>query len=738
MRVHRHLVLINDAIESINQRLTEAKHQLPKASREEHISLAWKLVSPLELSFIHDELTRCIEDRTYYLQNYHVIQTEQGTLTCMAPLFDHQWLVENALAAEIVETGMGRIIVLKPRQAGITEYANGVMCHRTFLLPNAYTISVAQAPDVAAHIQRKINIAYDHLPWWMQPERQYHSKGEYLEFNRKDIVERTVDPGLGSVFVTTHAMRETGVAIGRTVRSLHMSEVSRWPSGDVYVGDIEPSMNAPDTIGIAESTALGSDGFFFNLWEEAVEGDSDWRPVFLPVYRAKKFSLPLKANQRPFTLTAQEQAARDRVLAEENFRITDEFFNWRRRRLRASIKRTGFPYAHYESYPMTPQEAFQSSGISAFPRHKLDDQDALYVCHPKWAGEIVFQGVNLQPQILLNEVRPGQPLEKREFENRLYVWEQPEPQAKYYLSADVSAGIAGGDFDAAEVWRAGAGNNPDVQVAEWIGYEQPVAFAKILNALGFWYNRCEIAVEYAKEGMQTANYLQNDLDYPNLYRPRARDRIGKQLAGYMHWQTTSKTKPLIVTTMGESLLDNTVIIRSRYLLAEMRKFSRDGQGYSGLGSHDDSVMSGMIGLYCLRETMPELRPLNGLPEDGSNRVGGRGAKPNSGSVLYGLYDEFFRMRGQTPSLSVAQQLIAKNPLWVIKPVPISKANTAYSLVHHGKGPEAELYREHGMASREILPGIVQLYKGARASETDADEFNQMLEMNDVFVGSGEG
>ncbi len=736
MRVHRQVALLGDALDGLNQRLVQAKHQLPKASREEHIALAWQLFTPLELEFIREEIAHCIEQRTYYLENYHVIQTEQGILTCMSPLFDHQWLVENALQEEIVETGQGRIIVLKPRQAGITEYANGVMCWRTFLLPNAYTISVAQAPDVAAHIQRKVNIAYDHLPFWMQPERQYHSKGEYLEFNRKDLVERTSDPGLGSVFVTTHAQRDSGVAIGRTIRSAHFSEMSRWASGDILVGDIDPSMNASDTVAIGESTALGSDGIFFNLWTEAIEGDSDWRPVFLPVYRAKKFSLLLKPRQRPFVLTPLEQAARDRVQAEEQFMITDEFFNWRRRRLKASIKRTGFPYAHYESYPMTPTEAFQSSGISAFPRHKLDEQDSLYVRNPGWLGEIIFQGMNMQPQLLLSEVAPGQALEKREFENRLYVWEQPTTTDVYYVSADVAAGIAGGDFDVAEVWRAGSGNSPDVQVAEWVGYEQPVAFAKILNALGFWYNRSEIAVEYQSEGMQTANYLQNDLEYPKLYRPSHRDKVGKQLAAFMHWQTTSKTKPLIVSTMTEALLDNTVIIRSRYLLAEMRKFSRDGLGWSGLGSHDDSVMSSMIGLFCLRETMPELHRLV-QAEDGANQVGGRGARPNAGSAVYGLYDEWFRMRGQTPDLSIAQKLVEQHPNWQIKPVPVTKANTAYSIIHHGKGVEAELYREHGLDSKDILPGLVGLYRGARSNGGDAEEFNRMMDAGEVLVGMGE-
>ena len=47
----------------------------------------------------------------------------------------------------------------------------------------------------------------------------------------------------------------------------------------------------------------------------------------------------------------------------------------------------------------------------------------------------------------------------------------------------------------AQVLRAGKGASPDVQVAEWVGYAQPVEFAKIVYAIGQLYGKCEIAVE---------------------------------------------------------------------------------------------------------------------------------------------------------------------------------------------------------------------------------------------------
>ena len=695
---------------------------LPKANLEDQIAAAWSILSPVEVDFIKEELSHCVDSRVYYLNNYHVIQPEQGILTCLDPLYDHQSQVDEALSKNLAEEGQSRIIVLKPRQSGLTEYCNGVMCWRTFFVPHAYTISVAQAPDVAAHIQRKVNIAYDHLPWWMKPERQYHTKGEFMEYGRKDSALRSSDPGLGAVLVTTHAQRTTGVAIGRTCRSLHASEVSRWPSGEVYTGDIEPSMNAPDTIAFMESTAYGNEGFYYNMWEEAMDGDSDWTPVFLAAYRAKKYSLPLKKSQIPFNLTEEEQAFTDRVKREEKFQIKDEFWNWRRRRIKSSIARTGFPYAHFESYPITPQEAFQSSGQGAFPRHKLDYQQQKNVCKPLWVGEIGYQGMNAAPKLFLNDMVDSNgdyldiPLEKRELTNRLYVWEKPDPNAAYYAAFDVGDGIVGSDFSVGEIFRAGHGNNPDVQVAEWVGYEAPIAFAKVAYALGFWYNRCEIAVEYAREGMTTANELMNVLEYPNIYRPRNDDRLRGQFANYMHWQTTSKTKPGMLVRMNETLLEDSIVIRSQYLLDELRRCVKEGITFSGLGGHDDAAVAACICLYCLRQTMPELR-VQQSSGDSQNDSPTVSLRLSGGSMVYGIYDALFRLRGQTRDLSKAQEFIAKNPGYQIKAIMASKANTAWSPIFHGNGIERELHREQGVSSWDITPTLVSQYQEATGRST---------------------
>jgi hypothetical protein len=72
----------------------------------------------------------------------------------------------------------------------------------------------------------------------------------------------------------------------------------------------------------------------------------------------------------------------------------------------------------------------------------------------------------------------------------LMIWEMPMEGALYVLGADPAGGLKDNDNCAAEVWRVGRkpGEWP-VQVAEWVGHEDPITFAKTLTMLGTYYRK---------------------------------------------------------------------------------------------------------------------------------------------------------------------------------------------------------------------------------------------------------
>ncbi len=741
MRLQRHDPLLNDAIEALDQRLAQAKRAIPKATDEDKKALAWTYLSAIEREFVHAEIARCATDRVYYMKNFHVIQPEGGILTCMTSLFDMQWMIDECLQRCLDRDGRAFIVILKSRQSGGTEYCNAVMCWRTFFLPNSFTLTIAQNPKTVSWVQRKVNVAYDYLPWWMRIERQYFSKGEYVEFNRKDESRRSTDPGLGTIMVTTHVGEAGGVAIGKSVRSLHMTECGKWPQSDIFTSDIKPSLQkSPDPIVFAESTAFGMSSLLYDLWQGAMDptdDDADWTPLFLAAYRDQRNRRLIRPKQQPFVLTAEEQKVQDRVQVEERFTIPLEFWNFRRRGLKDSIAESGFPYGHLEAYPISPREAFQSSGYAAFARHKLDQQEA-NIRKPEWVGEIVFQGRHLPPKVLLNHMIDPDghylpvPLEKREHFNRLYLWEYPpDPNAQYYLGADAGEGV-GQDYSVIELLRAGFQNAPDVQVGEWVGYEPPEAFARVIFSLATLFNRCEVAVEYNGPGRATADYLKNQLEYPNLYIPRQTDRYKNQLASFMHWQTTPKTKPLLRAKMNETLLEDGIVIQSEYLLSELRLCEAVGESFAAKEGHDDAAMAGTIALYCLRQTMPHLHPPAGDAVASASAANpsvalARALHPAIGSVVYGIYDELFRMRAQSRVQQQAEDMVARHPGWRIRPLMVSKANTAWSPIYHGRGLERELLLS-GMEDRNITPDLLTVFAAATGRDGATQALGQGGEM----------
>lgn len=711
MRVRRKDESLNDIIEVLDERFIEANNDP---------AVAWASLQPDELSQIDRELERCVTDRRYYLENYHIIRDEHGQLQTLYPFWDHQEIIYAVLDREWQSNGCARLIILKPRQCGGTTWSSGIVFHETIFVPQAYTLTMAQDDTVSNEIFRRMMDAYSMLPWWMRPEFASKVSGTHVIFQRADEKRRTTDPGLGSTLIVSNAQKSTGVAIGRTIRCMHGSEVSRWPSADAWTADIKPSMNARDMLAILESTAYGRNGLFFNMWKSAEAGKSAWTPVFIPVYKVRKYFIPLKPEEKPtFKLSTDERTLRLAVREKENFTIPLGFFKWRRNEIKEAINATGSDETHYESYPVTSGEAFISSGLCAFPKKCLNEQERENVRDPAFIGEIRFVSLEERPNLLLRRPDPAKLadrqalLEKPEWKDRLWVWDEPDENeaVQYYIAADVASGD-GGDFSDAVVYRMGNGQEPDTQVAEWHGWINPSQFARVIAALGVWYHMAEIAVEYMSYGITTGNDLYRVLDYPNVYRWKHLDRVSNSTTNLVHWQTTSKTRPEAINRMNEALLDKTIIIRNRHTLEEMRDFGRfeDMVKVEGIDNADDMVMANMICITCLREQSR----MNGDWGDPSSV---KQTAPKTPEV-FGLYDQYMRQLGQFDSLKAAEEFVAgmekkykqKLPWLRIQKLLVMKANTPFSPIYDGVGAENQLYREHGIRDKHITPDIVMAYR----------------------------
>lgn len=678
---------------------------------------AWESLDDDQMKFVADEIYKCKYDVLYYLANYHCIKDEHGNAQTLWPLWPHQQIIYEAMDRCMKEKGWYRLIILKPRQCGGTVFSAAVTFHSTIFTERAFSLMMAQGKKTTAEIYRKVWDAYNSLPWWMRAERESKQQEIHIVFQREDEKERMADPGLASTLIISNAQEQAGVAIGRSIRFLHGSEVSRWPDSDIWTADIEPAMNARDTRAFLESTAYGRRGLFFHLWNAAESGESEeWTPVFIPVYRVPKYFIPVKKSEG-FTLTDDEKNLRDRVKSEENFTIPKGFFKWRRRKIKAAIHAQGDErgeFSHQEAYPVTPGEAFISSGSCAFPRKCLAEQEREFCRDPEWIGEIEYVGAEQPPILHLHKSTHEECMGKAKRENRLWVWEMPDENdaIEYYIGADVASGTAK-DFSDAAVYRIGYGLDPNVQVAEWHGWINAAYFARVLAALGQWYHHAEIAVEYALDGITTGNELRLTLDYDALYRWRHLDKM-QVLTMYFHWLTNSKTRDDAINRMGQHLLDRTIVIRNRHTIQEMRDFGRfEGEFKAeGMDNTDDMVMANMICMAALYHSgkRQEFAEAAGIAGDGAKHAYLLPKTPS----LYQIVNQFGQVipiQETVTSIDMGNQIITKmskqykldlSKQWRVIPIVVSKANTVYSVLWDQDGPESELARIHNMPGQEIM------------------------------------
>ena len=499
----------------------------------------------------------------------------------------------------------------------------------------------------------------------------------------------------------------------------HNSETSRWPDAQVWTADIKPSLNAPNILGILESTAYGRNGLYWNMWSAAEKGKSIWRSLFIPVYKVRKYSLPVYKREN-FELTPEEKKIRRAVKSKDGFIIPLGFFKWRREGIQETINSTGSDETFKESYPITPAEAFISSGDCAFPRKELDRQERENVCDPKWIGEIEYVSMDEPPTLHMHTPSDDEIAEKPDKHNRFWVWEEPIADAEYYLGADVASGEAR-DFSDTSVYRLGWGNEPDVQVAEWHGKINASHYARVLAAIGHWYNDCEVAVEYAQSGITTGDELRWVIDYPNLYRWKRLDVITNVNTQHIHWVTNQRTRDDAINRMCEALLDHSIVIRNHHTIEEMRDFARyEGEGKAqGIDNADDMVMANLIAKCAAhqsnkRQEMTESRSM-GTNASSSTAAGLMPKVP----VVFNIYDQYGRTIQQVDSIAQGQAVIAQcekkyrlklSDIWRILPVTVMKANTCYSPAYDSPGSAQAQLLAGGLEPKYQTPDVVQMMR----------------------------
>ena len=510
------------------------------------------------------------------------------------------------MVAEDLATGRPiRYIVLKARQMGMSTLIEAMGYWWTSTHRFTTTVIIAHEKEATKNLYEMFRRYYEYSHPSFKPDRKYNTKQD-LTFDVSDEVKKTYDaqnlpsPGLQSEIKTMVATEGKGRS--STIKFLHGSEVAFWDdSADVTSAAVQAVPMAPETFIFLESTANGIGGYYYDEWNAAKRGESQFRPVFFPWHSHNEYETPNIIDDDLGDLDAEEEALY-KLFEHEGY----DRASWPRkiywRRLKKKEFRTD-PKKFYQEYPSTPEEAFLASGRPVFDVPMLQEMERIAVdaqkTHPYMCGDIkkVVDPETGMERIKFVEIR-------RVGDNDptpLRVWWDVDRSRKYVIGVDVSEGI--------EV-EASSGKEADFSVitvfdvlarkvvARWRGYADPDQLGEIVFNIGTYYNTALVGVEINNHGIATAAKLRN-MFYRNLYmRETAEDEQFQVRTTKFGWQTNKKTKPIMISELQRSIREGDIIDLDIVFIREAMSYIRKDNGAmeAQQGQHDDVVMSTAIAL----------------------------------------------------------------------------------------------------------------------------------------------
>lgn len=425
---------------------------------------------------------------------------------------------------------------------------------------------------------------------------------------------------------------KSGGTLGRGsgVNFVHASEMCSWDNDEGLESFLNTlSEEFPNRLYIWESTARG-----FNMWHdmwETARKSTDSVCVFLGWWSKDNQQISREhPDFQRFGLQPPTDAEMKKIRAVKDqygWDITPEQLAWIRRKMDPNAEAEGDAPAEYEGttlkiqeQPWTEEEAFQMTGATFFEPEKLTEMankhaSSKFKTYTYTAG-IEFVDCRIYPALNAKSVQ-------------LKVWEEPENDAVYVISADPAFGAnEDNDRSCCQVWRCYADGMD--QVAE---YAYPMVntkqFAWVIASLLGHYSTVGgtgkadvyLIVELNGPGDSVWMELQSlKHQLRSSYTPKQVEDAGirnifQNVKNYIYnrsdsmgvghnwqWKTNSRLKVSIMERLRDFTSNMMVHFRSLDTLIEMKSITREGDDIAAQGSKkDDRVIAAAMAVRCWEE-----------------------------------------------------------------------------------------------------------------------------------------
>lgn len=443
-----------------------------------------------------------------------------------------------------------RVIILKARQIGTTTLLGLYALWFIFAHASRTVLILSRGEREASVMLTRIKRMYSSLPSIIQGAYpvEANSSERFSVYHPEGSSVIVSLPGTGGRSETSHL--------------LLLDEGAHWENASERLAAVLPTAADSGSVVMA-STANGEGDPFERTYNEAPL--NGWTPVFFD------------AKARPTRSDSWVET------------------------MRAGLKELG-----PQEYPMNPEEAFLSSGRSAFDLKDL--KDIRDCCDdPPWRGQ--FQTVGQEVKAV------------RAKDGQWSVWEWPRRGRNYLISADVCGGQGGSDFSVAYVLDVDSWD----MIAKFKGRPEPDVFARELARAGYIYSGpagpALLAWEVNGHGAGVTAILKGrpgQRPYPRLYQREVFDQRQRKTRMELGWLTDSKSRFRLVSALQEMVRERTCWIRDAEWPLEARRFvwretKTGGRFEAAEGEHDDHVMALGLGIAILGHSIMAKPPEPSAP-----------------------------------------------------------------------------------------------------------------------------
>lgn len=468
--------------------------------------------------------------------------------------------------------------ILKGRQQGFTSVITAIQLSYAIVRKNFSGFTMADRSDnTMAIFNDKARVVYDRLPEELKPSEKFNSRNE-LFFDK-----------LNSSWRIATATDQVGRS--RTLNFVHFSEVAFY---ECSLADLQAGIGEAITAGAIQVYETTANGFneAKDLWDSG-----SCHNLFYEWWRTQEY----RSNEYEYLETTDSWLVeRKKVLEEKG--LDREQITWYCKKYAGYLDKSTIK----QEYPITPTEAFISSGDCVFDLEALNNQlvraadlqpvkQGYFTYHKKGIPIVNSLGETEDVEWRITDIefvadRDGcitiheEPQVKRNKENEVV------GKAPYVIGGDTAG--SGEDYFTGKVINNLTGRTAATLRRQKMDED---LYAEQMYCLGMYYHEALIGIEtnYSRHPMRV---LQKKYGYTNLYMRQRLDKLTDKTEEVVGFETTARTKPIIIGELVELMRDDPTIEVDVPTLKEMTTFVKKENGKQEAieGAHDDLVMAKAI------------------------------------------------------------------------------------------------------------------------------------------------